>query len=70
MKDMIKYMETRSSPSAAVSNEKIKIIAKLHSYPHRKSQFRAVTVHLGRKHGGKKQELAIISDKETPGRVP
>lgn len=56
------------TPSAAVSNEKIKLITKLHSY--RKSQLRAVTVHLGRKHCGKKQELDIISDEETPRCVP
>lgn len=59
MKDMIKYRETGSTPSAAVSNEKIKLIMKVHSYSHRKSQLRAVTVHLGRKNCGKKQELVL-----------
>lgn len=60
----------KMTPSAAVSNEKIKLITKLHSYSYRKSQLRAVTVHLGRKHCGKKQELAIISDEETPRCAP
>lgn len=64
MKGMNKYMETRSTPSAAVSNEKIKLITKLHSHSHRNSQLRPVTIHLGKKHHGKKEELAIISDKE------
>lgn len=49
--------------SAAVSNEKMKLITKWHSNSHRKAQLRAVTVHLGKKHCVKKQELATISDK-------
>lgn len=68
MKDMIKHMEKRSAHSAAVSNEKIKLIMRLHSYSHKVSR---KSCHCSSWQKALwQQELAIASDKETSRCVP
>lgn len=65
---MIKYMEKRPTPSAAVSNEKIKLFMRLHSYSHKVS---AKSCHCASWQKALwQQELAVTSDKEASRCVP